>query len=39
MAGLPNHLASLVLSSSATAITDDAPAEEFTVMHRRAVQR
>jgi diguanylate cyclase (GGDEF)-like protein len=38
MAGLPNHLASLVLSSSATAITDDAPAEEFTVMHRRALQ-
>jgi diguanylate cyclase (GGDEF)-like protein len=38
IAGLANHTASLVLSSSAAAITDDAPTEEFTVMHRRAVQ-
>lgn len=36
MAALPNHMASLLLSSPATAITDNAPPEEFTAMQLRA---
>lgn len=38
IAALPNHMASLVLSSSTAVVTDDAPPEENTRMRMRSFQ-